>query len=165
MSVVDIDKGWKNFVKQAEFYTKHEVVLGWVEGGKPRKNGEPITNATLATVHEFGTDDGRIPEGRLGLREFVDRSQNEIGRMIEKTYKAAVPHGDAKKELTKLGLWAEAAWKKYLRDVQPGPDLADSTKASKLAQFGDVKAAANKKLIDTGQLINGITSVVRRKTR
>ena len=81
-AVQDIHKGWDKFVKEGEFFVKHEVVFGWIDGSKDRKDGEALNNATIATIHEYGSEDGRIPEGRLGLRAWVDSHQDDIGNSL-----------------------------------------------------------------------------------
>ena len=170
MSVVDKDLGWKRIQKDIIEFATHDVVIGWMEGEKDNRSSdgeggrEPVTNAELAVIHEFGTKDGRIEEGRLGLREWSDRSKREIATQVEKAYKRSIDKGGPRRELEKLGLWGTAAWKKYQRDVQPGPDLKDSTKAAKLRKLGSAKAGLNKKLQVSSQLVNGITHQVRRKS-
>ena len=158
--------GWNNFVKQAEYFTAHEVVIGWIENKKERKQGDAINNATLATIHEYGTTDGSIPEGRLGLREWTDRKSREIADHVEQAYKEAIPRGDAKRALNRLGLWATNDWKSYQRTVQPGPPLAGRTDHDRLNNQGvaEVNKGTKKKLVDTGQLVNGITYDIRRKS-
>ena len=162
-AVQDIDKGWNNFVKQAEYFVKHEVVFGWIDGSKDRKDGEALNNATIATIHEYGSEDGRIPEGRLGLRAWVDSHQDDIGKRIEAAYKNAIPKGNAERELNKVGLWATAAWRKWQRDTQPGPELSQATLDLKIAKHGEATIAGNKKLADTGQLLGGVTHLIRRR--
>ena len=160
--VQDIDKGWNNFVKQVGFFSKHEVVFGWIDGKKERR-GSFISNAELATVHEYGTVDGNIPEGRLGLRTWVDSHQSEISDHIEDAYKASIPRGDAKKELNKLGLWATAEWRRWQRDTQPGPPWSDATVRIKEDIFGEGAVEGSKKLVDTGQLLNAVTHAIRER--
>ena len=125
MSVVDRDFGFKRIKAAISEFAQFDVVIGWVEGKKENRDGDAgINNATLAAVHEFGTSDGRIPEGRLGLREWADRSKREIGGQIESAYKRTIDGSPAKRELNKLGLWAVSDWRKYQRTVQPGPELS-----------------------------------------
>lgn len=171
-TVKDIDLGFNGIIAATSEFAKSYVVVGWIEGKKDQRSGEAsgtnvvpdITNPELATVHEYGTSDGRIPEGRLGFREWADRHGREIGDQIIAAYQRSIkPGGNAKSELNKLGSWAVADWRKYLRDVQPGPELAASTKDAKLKKLGSKKAEANKKLIDTAQLINGSSYQVRSK--
>ncbi len=167
MSVKDIDKGWNRIVNDLDFFAGHDVVMGWVEGQKENRpkdeGGAKLTNATLAAVHEFGTRNGRIPPGRLGLREWADRRQDEIGRRLGVAFSDTIKKGKPKRQLNLVGLWAVSDWRKYLRDVQPGPPWRESTRKAKLAKLGPRKFAQEKKLIVTGQLINGATHQVRRE--
>ena len=169
MSVQDIDKGWGHFVAAFSEFAKHDVIVGWIEGKKDQRLEEGdqaagINNATLAAVHEFGTDDGRIPEGRLGFREWQDRNSSQIGEAIEKGYRNSISRGgDAMRELNKLGLWAVSDWRKYQREVQPGPPTTDARRAEIGNKHGQKAADSHKKLVDTGQLVNGATHQVRRR--
>lgn len=169
MSVRDIDRGWKRIKAEMSKFAQHDVIVGWVEGKKADRDEEGdqaagINNATLAAIHEFGTNDGRIPEGRLGFREWQDRSMNDIGDHIESAYLNSISRGgDAKRELNKLGLWAVSAWRKYQRDVQPGPEIGIAREKQIIKQHGRRAFFKSKKLIDTGQLVQGATHVVRRR--
>jgi len=164
MSVKDIDRGWEKAVKEMEFWSTHEVVMGWMEGEKERdSDSESLSNATLAATHEYGTTDGRIPEGRLGLREWVDRSQGEIGEKMGRAFSNAIPNGNAKREMNKVGLWSVSAWRKYQRDVQPGPEWSIATEKAKVKKLGQAGYFREKKLNVTGQLINGNVHQVRKK--
>lgn len=172
MTVRDIDKGWRKIKAEMSEFAKHDVIVGWIEGKKEQRSGEAsgsnqaaaINNATLAAIHEFGTNDGSIPEGRLGFREWQDRSMTEIGDHIEDAYRNSIKRGgDAKRELNRLGLWAVSAWRKYQRDVQPGPEIGVAREKQIISKFGRKAFFKSKKLIDTGQLVNGATHVVRRR--
>lgn len=169
--VKDIDKGWDNLVRQVSIFHSHDIIVGWLAGDEDdqrtanseAEKSSPITNARLALVHEYGTNDGKIPAGRLGFREWFDRRQAEIKKRISEGIRDTMRNGGAIRNLNKIGLWATADWKKYLRDVQPGPEWSDSTDREKVRRHGFRKAFRSKKLIDTGQLINGITYVVERR--
>lgn len=169
MSVVDRDMGWKNFVSEFSEFSRHDVIIGWIEGKKQDRNEEGdqasgINNATLAAIHEFGTSDGSIKPGRLGFREWQDRSSGAIGERIEQAYRNSIKRGgDAMRELNKLGLWAVSDWRKYQRQVQPGPPTTDARRAEIGRRHGKKAAGSHKKLVDTGQLVNGATHQVRRR--
>ena len=169
MTVRDIDRGWKEFKASFSEFSKHDVIIGWIEGKKSDRNEEGdqasgINNATLAAIHEFGTNDGSIKPGRLGFREWQDRSMNEIGDWIETAYRNSITKGgDAMRELNRLGLRAVSGWRKYQRDVQPGPDTTKARRAEISRKHGKKAGDAHKKLIDTGQLVNGATHQVRRR--
>ncbi len=169
MSVRDIDRGWNKIRAEISEFARHDVIIGWIEGKKEQRNEEGdqaagINNATLAAVHEFGTNDGRIKPGRLGFREWQDRSMTQIGDQIEEAYVNSTKRGGgAMRELNKLGLWAVSAWRNYQRTVQPGPELSDSYEKALIRKHGRKTFFSSKKLIDTGQLVNGATHQVRRR--
>jgi hypothetical protein len=169
MSVRDIDRGWKKIRAEMSEFAKHDVIVGWIEGKKSERDEEGdqaagINNATLAAIHEFGTNDGSIPEGRLGFREWQDRSQTQIGDRIQEAYTNSIKRGgDAMRELNRLGLWAASAWRKYQRDVQPGPEIGEAREKQIIREHGRKAFFKSKKLIDTGQLVQGATHQVRRR--
>ncbi len=166
MSVRDIDRGWKKIKAEMSEFAKHDVIVGWIEGKKSERNEEGdqaagINNATLAAIHEF-PNEGTV--SRLGFREWQDRSMNEIGDHIEDAYRNSIKRGgDAMRELNKLGLWAVSAWRKYQREVQPGPDISKERLAEIGRKHGQKAADSHRKLVDTGQLVQGATHVVRRR--
>ena len=177
-SVVDIDKGWVGFRQVISDFSKFDVYVGWIEGKRERRSNEAsgqnsastINNATLATVHEFGTSDGRIPAGRLGFREWQDRHQQKIGDQMQAAYERSIKflgnpslQSSAEKELNKLGLWAVADWKQYQREVQPGPEIGESREKQIVRKRGHKGFFKSKKLVDTGQLVNGATHQLRRR--
>ncbi len=170
MSVRDIDKGWKQFVESFSEFSRHDVIVGWIEGKKEDRSGDAdgagsgINNATLAAVHEFGTNDGTIPAGRLGFREWQDRNANAIGERVQEGYRNSIKRGgNAMRELNKLGLWAVSDWRKYQREVQPGPEIGEAREKQIINVHGQTAFFKSKKLIDTGQLVNGATHQVRRR--
>ena len=61
---LDRDLGMKDILKQVKILRgKPFVKAGFPEeANRPRKDGDPLSNAEIATVHEFGSTDGRIPE-------------------------------------------------------------------------------------------------------
>lgn len=170
MSVQDMDRGWKDIQIQMSEFARHDVIVGWIEGKKAERTEEGdqqagINNATLAAVHEFGTSDGRIPEGRLGFREWQDRNIQAIGDNIQAAYERSIDKGgNPMRELNKLGLWAVSDWRKYQRDVQPGPEISDASEKIYVKKHGRKAFRKSKKLIDTGQLVNGATHQVRRRS-
>jgi hypothetical protein len=164
MTVRDIDKGWKHFVASVSEFAKHDVIVGWIEGKKENRDGDAgITNAGLAAVHEFGTNDGTIPEGRLGFREWQDMHSSKIADEMQAAYVRTVKGADVKRELNKLGLWAVSDWRKYQREVQPGPEIGIAREKQIIKAHGKTAFFKSKKLVDTGQLVNGATHVVRRR--
>jgi hypothetical protein len=171
VTVRDIDKGWERIKASLSEFAKHDVIVGWIEGQKENRSNEQsgensastINNATLAAIHEFGTSDGRIPEGRLGFREWQDRNQGRIDSMIAKAYTNTVDGSKPMRELNKLGLWAVSDWRNYQRTVQPGPPISQARIDQIRKAHGKKAGDGHKKLVDTGQLVNGATHQVRRR--
>ena len=88
----------------------------------------------------------------------------EIGDRIQDAYfKSTARGGNAQHQLSGLGSWAVSSWRKYQRTVQPGPEISKGRLADIGRRFGKKAADSHKKLVDTGQLVNGATHVVRRR--
>jgi len=118
-----------------------------------------LTNAQIATIHEFGGKDNRPPE-RSFIRETIDKKRQTYIRKMEQIARLFF---EKKMSLTKgLGLLGEKVQGDIKRWMKSGipPPLADSTI--------NAKTVAGKKktvpLIDTGQLWGSITYVVRKPT-
>lgn len=164
MTVRDIDRGWKHFVQSVSEFGKFDIIVGWIDGKKSTRNkGDAINNATLALIHEFGTDDGRIPEGRLGFREWQDREQSQIADHVEDAYRQSISGSNVNRELNRVGLWAVSAWRNYQREKQPGPEIGITREKQIVKKHGNKGFLNSKKLVDTGQLVSGITHQVRRR--
>ena len=123
------------------------VLIGVNEkkGKEPRKNGDKLTNADVATFMEFGTK--TVPE-RSFIRSNDEQNKAVYKELIKELRKKIIfnemPIGQA------LGLLGE----KILADIRAGiragiaPELAPSTIKAK---------GSSLPLVDTGQLINSLT--------
>lgn len=171
-SVTLIDKGWNRTVGQLAEFASWDVYMGWIEGKKEKRRNrskggkQTITNAGLAAVHEYGATIGNavIPEGRLGFRAWADRNKERIGKEFSAAFISTIGEGNAKKQLERLGLWAVSDWRKYLLEVQPGPELSIAREKQIVRKHGTKGFFRSKKLVDTSQLINGATHQLRRKS-
>jgi hypothetical protein len=112
-----------------------------------------MTFADLAAIHEFGTEDGHIPE-RSYLRSTFDSHRDRYGAMMTKGGREVEKGRDtAKGVMFKLGETVRADIIKRIKGHIP-PPLAESTIARKGSDIP---------LIDKGHLIGAITSVVHEK--
>jgi hypothetical protein len=105
--------------------------------------------AELAAVHEFGSDDGHIPE-RGPIRATHDKRQGHWVDSVAKL-KLKVLSGEmsVRQALGILGEMMISDIKAaYRRGGDPYVPNAESTKAAK---------GSSTPLIDTGQLVNGVT--------
>lgn len=148
----DIDKGWKNIVRAAKAQAIQNIgVKVGVMGGDSRE-GEAVTNAEIAMVHEYGSPSQGIPE-RSFLRASIDLNREKyraylrkaIGALLEAAKKGPI---DTRGIFERLGLMAAADVKALMRLEGFFTPLKPETIARK---------GSSKPLIDTGQLLNSVT--------
>ena len=128
---------------------KPRVKIGVLGGGD---HGPDLTNAELATIHEFGAPRAGIPE-RSFLRGTFDAKNREWQKFAEKLLKAiAAGRIDADQALGLLGERAVADVRKTIRNGIDPP-----LKAATVRRKG-----SSKPLIDTGRLLQSISWSIER---
>lgn len=154
VEIIDKDHGWNDL---ARFFRRNggktPAAKAGIVGAKgaamhedaKHEDGQPMSNADLALVHEFGAD--RVPE-RSFIRAAFDANRE---RYIEqfKTLIGAVY--DRKLTLRRaLGLLGQQASSDMRNKIRAGipPPNAEATIARK---------GSSKPLIDSGQLINSVS--------
>lgn len=136
-----------------------QVLVGIPATKAEREDGEPINNAQLGYIHEYGAPASNIP-ARPFLIPGVSHAQESINNHLQKAAKAAASGNEEKvdAELNATGLIAQAGAR---NEINNGTfeALSPVTIAArrKRGRTGD------KPLIDTGQLRNAITYVIRKK--
>lgn len=165
---------------------KH-VLVGIPESNADRSSEgkEPITNAALGYIHEFGSPAANIPARPFlipGVRKATPRTLPHLRAACEKALDGDATRSDI--ELTKAGLIAESSARREITigDFVPLSPvtvahryIARGTKTRRksenryleLIDLGMSPASAQaaagiKPLINTGQLRRSITSVVRK---
>ena len=148
--------------------TKSEVLIGVPHEKAPRSaeedearksNGEPITNAEIGYINEFGLPEKNIPPRPHlipGVESIKDRAATILGNGVRKVLSGDATAGEV--ALTKAGLIGETAVKDQITDGSFVP-LAPATLANRRARGH----TGEKPLIETGQYRNSITHVVRPK--
>ena len=178
-------------VKGLKSLVGKEVLVGVPEDKSQRdSNGNhigPANNATLAYIHDNGAPASNIP-ARPFMRPGINAVRERITSRMQSAVKAALDGHPEKvdAQLEAVGLIAATSIKKTINDGDGFTPLLPSTVAaryrgrgakrprkSELAYAaliasgqtpGDAQTAAGiKPLIDTGQLRNSITYVVRDK--
>ncbi len=84
-STSDKDTGEAELLRQVEEFKKADVSTGLFEGEK--HPGTEYTVAQIGAVHEFGSEDGRVPERswlRRSFRENVSRWQHYVEQGLER---------------------------------------------------------------------------------
>jgi len=160
--ITDRDMGWSDLVKGIASLQDAAVYVGIRQenGDKGHTPGEPATIATIATVHEFGSE--HVPE-RSFLRSTVDENEKRYSEALSVGI-LAVASGEtsAKKALEVVGAMAA-------RDVKMGIRRGTHSEWRPLSEkylkrkttskyTGRTKGKGTKStiLIDTGRMVNSI---------
>lgn len=138
--------------------TKNHVLVGIPDSTPERDDGE-MSNAQLGYIHEFGSPAQNIP-ARPFLVPGVNDAKSAVAKQMEAGIKKTLT-GDksaADKALHAAGLTAENAAKAKINSNVP-PPLSPRTLAQRRARG----VTRENTLVDTGQLRNSITYVIRPK--
>jgi hypothetical protein len=150
-SIKEKDRGWDHIIDSLEDIP-FDVTIG-IQGSEASVDHGGITNAMLGSIHEYGTADGRIPQ-----RSFLRSTLNKKEKKYTKEYATALANvaegKDLEGELKIVGEIAAGDVKKEIKKHIP-PILHPSTVARKKGETVP--------LINTGQLWNSISSLVRKK--
>src|SRR3954471_11052796 len=145
-------------------------------------DGEAITNAALAYIHDNGAPEAHIPQRefmRPGIQSVIGEIQNKLGIAMKLAMRGNAQA--AEMSMLQAGLVAQTGIRNFI-DAGIPPPLADYTlrkrnartkKGSKSAQFEMARRAEGlapsvdfaKPLIDTGELRKSITYVLRSRRR
>lgn len=142
-------QGLRDLAKAIDSISQKNVYIG-VIGNNSEREGE-LNNAQLMAIHEFGTDDGHVPE-RAPIRKTMAKNGDSYGTMFEKAIKGVLEgKSDADIILNRIG--AQVAGD-VVGEIQAGvePGLAESTIKRK---------GSDKPLIDTGALVQSISYEVK----
>jgi hypothetical protein len=165
-----------------------EVLVGYPEDGSARKAGEDgksaeLTNAALAYIHDNGAPEQNIP-ARPFMLPGIESVQRELDSKLKQIGRAAMrdqpPPNVVEVGLTQVGLIAQKGIQKYI-NAGVDPPLSDRTlqararrkRGSKSAKLDLAARAAgvdpgvslSKPLIDTTQMRDAVTFVIRSRKR
>ena len=79
--------------KAMKALTRQDVLIGVPADESGREEGDGLNNAELSYIHEFGTEDGRIPP-RPHLVPGVNNARADIADALKEAASRAL-HGDA----------------------------------------------------------------------
>ena len=157
----DFTKQFNDIISQFRY---DEVLVGIPEATTDRKEGEdePINNATILAINEFGSPANNIP-ARPVMAIGIKNAQEDIAKEMEKACKLALTKGlpAVTQYLERAGIIAANSVKKAIND-QDGIEHISFATALARARRG---FNGDKALIVTGQLRNSITSVVNGQAR
>lgn len=153
MTVQVIDRGWDAVGDLLKKFAPGKAAAVGIQGSKAEQIHEGgYTNVEIGAVHEYGTQDGVIPE-----RSFIrsTHTENEDAITKELSAIAAKKVFEAKDPTADIAMMGETFRKKILEKIKSGiaPPLAESTIIQKK---GEITPLIGK----TGQLWNSITSVL-----
>lgn len=140
-------------------FGEHQVRVGVPSSKAARTDDSDLNNAQIAAVNEFGSTDGRIPE-RSFLRSALVENKNKHARLMGQAARRVSEGRES--PATALGRVGFIAASDVKKKIVNGPfvENADSTKRAKMREHpGEVI----KPLIDHGQLIQSIDSLVTKK--
>ena len=144
--------------------TRKNVFVGVPKEDAPRKpkEGEKVhvNNATLAFIHTNGSPADNIP-ARPFLVPGIEKGQEKNIKIMKKGMLRALTNRRAVDEtLNAVGLNSQSAVKSYMRDSSNFAPLREKTIEARLSRKHPHKGT--KPLIDTAQLMNSISYVIRR---
>lgn len=145
-----VTAGVEEWLKKVKEYESKDVMIG-VTGTTNGERG----NALLMAVHEYGTEDGRIPERRpirLTIENNADKYARRFKQGLDKVLKDKMTVDEA---LSSIGEEAAGDVKITIMNGLT-PPLANSTVRAR-------KDNSDTPLYDTGELVNSITYEVRDK--
>lgn len=158
-SVVAAGRGIAAIAEAIEELTKREVMVGIPDG--PERSDGGMTNAELGYIHENGSPITNTPERRF-LVPGVEAAQEEVAKRFRKAGEAAM---DGNKQgvirhLNAAGMLAQSSVKGVLSAGDFAP-LSQTTLYKR--SLRGIKRISP--LIDTAQMRNAVTYVVRDKEK
>jgi hypothetical protein len=164
----------KSMVDSLLELTKKEVLVGVPSEKASRKNGGEINNAQLARIHDLGSPLASIP-ARPFMEPGISKAQDRISEQMLKAARAQLD-GEVEKidvALETAGVIASNSIKKVINEGEGFTPLKRATLLGRLRRRQEAKDWSKEKreevmgsfhpLVDTGQLRNSVTYVVRNK--
>lgn len=154
--IIDRDKGWRAIEKTVKAFGGREVAVGVLsDAGTHAESGADMV--VIAAANEFGAPSVNVPE-RSYIRSTVDAKRRTYGRVLNELSKHAIGNaavskrsGSADRQLRKFALLVQSDIQHTMVRLQEPPN-----EPSTIARKG-----SSNPLIDTSQLKNSITGVVR----
>lgn len=159
MSVTVVKDKTKKIEQALGFLIKSDVYVGIPSEKTSRDDNSPIGNAALGYIHEYGAPENNLP-ARPFLVPGVKAVRAKLAAIFKKAGQRAIEGRtlDVERGLNAAGLVAQVAVKKVITDGIP-PPLSEGTLEKRRARG----VTRETPLIDTGQLLNSITYVIRRR--
>lgn len=145
---------YKDVKKKLKEFSKLDLLIGVPQEKTQREEADrAITNAELMFIHTNGSPIRNIPK-RPTIEPTIEENKQKISDKFKLAVNKILKHqGDGRADLEKLGLWIVNKVKaKFGSD-----ELAENAPSTIKAKGSD------RPLIDTGQLRNSVTYVIRKK--
>lgn len=154
MKIIDKDRGWKKIAEEfRKAADKPFVKVGFVGStGEATHKESEMTVAQLAAIHEYGSEDGTIPE-RSFIRGTLTKEAQKIQSVIQNLLKNIIfQKTDTQTALGRLGLFGVSLIKNRITTERIPPPLKPATVQAKTrdGKTGEVP------LVDTAQMLNSI---------
>lgn len=158
MGTIKVDR-LKEVLQSINGLVQKQVLVGIPDSAPERDDDAPLSNAAIGYIQETGSPANNIPP-RPFLVPGVEDATPKVTPHLQKSVEAAL-EGDLSGAERRMGSAGLVAQNSVRAKINSGikPDLRPSTIADRLrrGRTGTVP------LVDTGQLRNSITFVIRRK--
>ena len=148
--------GTEKLKKHLESLAGRKVMIG-IPASEGQRDGEPINNATLGYIHEYGSPSQNIPARPFlipGVKDAMPKARAKLGDAIKDILRGK--QEDAQKALHAAGLIASSRVKEKLVEGPFAPLSASTIRARERRGV-----TRTKPLIDTGDMQRHVTYVVR----
>lgn len=156
MKTTKTDRGWDRIRRwAAASHVKVKAGIVGDDGHQPigdDEDGADLTMAELGAIHEYGSEDGTIPQRSFIRRTFEHDRLKELVAFQRKLLKAMLAGTISPPQATKmLGVWCATEVRKTITEGRVEPPLAEITIEHK---------GSSKPLVDTGALVRSISWAV-----
>jgi hypothetical protein len=148
----------RSLIANIEQMSNKRVFIG-IPGEASARPGQPISNAQIGYINEFGSPINNIPAAphlRPGVEAALPAITAELEKAAVRALKTPAAYGVG---LERAGIRAVASVRKQIVSQEGFSELAKGTLRAR-ARKG---FKGTKRLIQTGQYLNAITHVVRAK--
>lgn len=150
----------KQFKDTMDALIKKNVYVGIPQENNRRKDS-PVTNSALGYINEFGSPAQNIPP-RPFLEPGVEEAKPEIVKILSQAaITTQTSAQDVDVELNKAGIKAVSTVKNRIRNSTDIEPLSPVTMHARATRKKNRRTGVMKPLIDTGQMLNSITYVVK----
>lgn len=142
----------KELLKRLESLRNYDLLVGVPQSEGEREYNEEITNAQLMFIHSEGSPVNNIPP-RPVIDITLKEEKSKINEKFKKIINNVLNNTNPKQELERLGIYVVNKIKAKFGSEELEPLKPQTIKAK----------GSDRPLIDTGQLRNSVTYIVREK--